>query len=144
MKNYTMNFATKTLTMTKDFAEKAMIPNSEESNILLHLQNICPNLRITYKTHKTSAKNPRKGLTFAKMEKYIRLYENANELLLAFSTVKAIAEVQPNKYEFVYRWFVSQFPNYNELPELENGKLVAKVIDFIPSASKASDIDLAA
>lgn len=78
------------------------------------------------------------------MEKYIRLYENANELLLAFSTVKAIAEVQQNKYEFVYRWFVSQFPNYNELPELENGKLVAKVIDFIPSATKTSDIDLAA
>ena len=144
MKNYTMNFATKTLTMTKDFAEKAMIPNSEESNILLHLQNICPNLRITYKTHKTSAKNPRKGLTFAKMEKYIRLYENANELLLAFSTVKAIAEVQPNKYEFVYRWFVSQFPNYNELPELVNGKLVATVIDFAPTASDVCELDLAA
>ena len=61
-----------------------------------------------------------------------------------FTLIKAIAEVQPNKYEFVYRWFVSQFPNYNELPELENGKLVAKVIDFIPSATKTSDIDLAA
>lgn len=144
MKNYTMNFATNTLTMTKDFAAKAMIPNSEESAILLHLQSICPNLKITYKSHKTTAKNPRKGLTFAKMEKYIRLYDNAAELLVAFSTVKAIADIQPNKYEFVYKWFVSQFPNYNELPELENGKLVAKVIDFIPSATKTSDIDLAA
>lgn len=130
MKNYTMNFATNTLTMTKDFAEKAMIPNSEESAILLHLRTICPNLKTTYKTHKTTAKNPRKGLTFAKMEKYIRLYENSNELLLAFSTVKALADIQPNKYDFVYKWFILQFPDYNEIPEFTNGKLVTTVIDF--------------
>lgn len=28
VKGYKMNFATKTLTMTKEFAEKAMMPNS--------------------------------------------------------------------------------------------------------------------
>ena len=130
MKNYSMNFATKTFTMTKDFAKRAMIPNSEESAILLHMQSICPNLKITYKSHKTSAKNPRKGLTFAKMENYIRLFDNADELLLAFSTVKAIADVQANKYDYVYKWFISQFPNYKELPELTNGKLSANIISF--------------
>ena len=31
--NYKMNFATNTLTITKDFEKKAMIPNSEESTI---------------------------------------------------------------------------------------------------------------
>lgn len=145
MKNYKMNFATNTLTITKEFAQRAMVPNSEESTILLHLQSLCPNLKVTYKTHKpSSTKNPRKGLTFKKMENYIRLYDNASELLVMFSTVKAIADLQPNKYDFVYKWFVTQFPNYREIPELENGKLVAKVIDFIPSATKASDIDLAA
>lgn len=130
MKNYTMNFATKTFTMTKDFAEKAMIQNSEESLILQQAQAVCPNLKIAYKTHKSTARNPRKGLTFAKMEKYIRLYENANELLLEFSTIKAVADIQPNKYEYVYKWFVTQFPNYNELPDLTNGKLIANVIKF--------------
>lgn len=130
MKNYTMNFSTKTLTMTKEFATNAMIPNSEESLLLLHLQSICPNLNLAYKSNKTTAKNPRKGLTFEKMEKYIRLYDNANELLVAFSTVKAIGDVMPNKYEYVYKWFVSQFPNYKEMPELVNGKLVAEVISF--------------
>lgn len=139
MKNYTMNFATKTLTVTKDFATKAMLPNSEESTLLLHLQNICPDLKITYKSHKTTAKNPRKGLTFEKMEKYIRLYDNSDELLLAFSTVKAIADVQANKYDYVYKWFIAQFPNYKELPELVNGKLVADVIDF-PTASTFQDV----
>ena len=139
MKNYTMNFATKTLTVTKDFATKAMLPNSEESSLLLHLQNICPDLKITYKSHKTTAKNPRKGLTFEKMEKYIRLYDNSDELLLAFSTVKAIGDLQPNKYEYVYKWFISQVPNYTDLPEFKNGKLVASVIDF-PATSTFNEV----
>lgn len=130
MKNYTMNFSTNTLTITKEFATNAMKPNSDESKILVHLQSICPNIKITYKTHKTTAKNPRKGLSFAKMENYIRLYDNADELLLTFSKVKAIADIQPNKYNFVYKWFITQFPNYKELPEFTNGKLVAKIIDF--------------
>lgn len=130
MKNYTMNFATKTLTMTKEFAENALDPSSEESAILLHLQNVCPGLKTTYKTHKTTTKNPRKGLTFANMEKYILLHDNANELLLAFSTVKAIGDIQANKYDYVYKWFITQFPNYQELPEFVNGKLVSKVVDF--------------
>lgn len=130
MKNYTMNFSTNTLTITKEFATNAMKPNSDESKILVHLQSICPNMKITYKTHKTTAKNPRKGLSFAKMENYIRLYDNADELLLTFSKVKAIADIQPNKYNFVYKWFITQFPNYKEFPEFTNGKLVAKIIDF--------------
>ena len=130
VKGYKMNFATKTLTMTKEIAEKAMMPNSSESALLLHIQSICPDLKIAYKTHKTTTKNPRKGLTFEKMEKYIRLYDNADELLLAFSTVKAIGDIQPNKYDYVYKWFVTQFPDYRELPTLVNGKLVAQVIDF--------------
>ena len=73
MKNYVMNFATKTLTVTNEFAKNAMIPNSEESTILLHLQNICPGLKISYKSRNTTIKNPRKGLTFAKMERYIMI-----------------------------------------------------------------------
>lgn len=139
MKNYVMNFATKTLTVTNEFAKKAMIPNSEESTILLHLQNICPGLKISYKSRNTTIKNPRKGLTFAKMERYILLHDNADELLLAFSTVKAIGDLQPNKYEYVYKWFISQFPNYTDLPEFRNGKLVASVIDF-PATSTFNEV----
>ena len=144
MKNYTMNFSTKTLTMSKAFATNAMIPNSEESLLLLHLQSICPNLRLAYKSQKNTVKNPRKGLTFEKMEKYIRLHDNANELLVTFSTVKALGDAMPNKYEYVYKWFISQFPNYKEIPELVNGKIVAEVISFpkvatIPTTATATE-----
>lgn len=138
MNNYTMNFSTKTLTITKEFAANAMKPDSAESAILVHLQSICPNLKITYRTHKTTTGNSRKGLSFEKMENYIRLYDNAEELLLMFSKVKAIADIQPNKYNFVYKWFITQFPNYKEIPEFTNGKLVTKVIDFSSVANEVA------
>lgn len=133
MAYYKMNFATKTITISKEFAQKAQDPNSEESNILLHLQSICPGLKIAYLTHCGGFRNPRKGLTFDKMERYIRLHDNAPELLYNFSVVKSIAELQANKYEYVYRWFMEQFPNYGNIPEIKNGKLITNVIEYIPT-----------
>lgn len=127
--NYKMNFATRTLTITKDFEKKAMIPNSEESTLLLHLQSVCPNLKIAYKSSNSNNRNT-KGLTYAKMERYIRLHENVNELLIVFSTIKEIARTQNHAYNFVYNWFVTQFPDYGEIPEMRNGKLVAEVLDY--------------
>ena len=127
--NYKMNFATNVLTITKDFEKKAMIPNSEESTLLLHLQKLRPNLRIAYKTSNSNNRNT-KGLTYEKMEKYIRLHENANELLITFSTIKEVGRTQNNAYNFVYKWFMTQFPDYGEVPEIKNGKLVAEMVDY--------------
>ena len=127
--NYKMNFATNTLTITKDFEKKAMIPNSEESTLLLHLQSLRPNLKIAYKMNRTNNRNT-KGLTYTKMEKYIRLHENANDLLIAFSTIKEVGRTQNNAYNFVYNWFMTQFPDYGEMPEIKNGKLIAEMIDY--------------
>lgn len=136
MKDYKMNFNTRTLTITKEFAKKAMIPGTEESEILKHLQSICPGLNISYKTRKPSiTPNPRKGLTFAKMERYIRLHDNASELLVAFSTVKAIGDTLSNKYNYVYNWFMTQFPDYGDIPEIKNGKIVANIVSYIPVAN---------
>ena len=42
-----MNFATKTITITKAFAAMAMKPNSEEANLLTHLRAICPEVSTT-------------------------------------------------------------------------------------------------
>ena len=71
-----------------------------------------------------------KGLTYTKMEKYIRLHENANDLLIAFSTIKEVGRTQNNAYNFVYNWFMTQFPDYGEMPEIKNGKLIAEMIDY--------------
>ena len=67
-------------------------------------------------------------MTYTKMENYIKLYENADELLERFSVVKEVAKIQKSKLGFVYNWFITQFPNYDEMPEIRNGKLYAQVV----------------
>ena len=78
--NYRIDFTKMTLTMTADFALKAYDPTTEEYEILTRLQRDFPRLRVVRKTHRSpKTANPAKGLTYDRMEKYIRLFDNADE-----------------------------------------------------------------
>ena len=123
MKEYKMNFATKTLTVTKAFAEAALIANSEASKIIANCHALCPNLRIAYRTHKSSkTSNPAKGMTYDRMECYISAFADGAEALAEFEKVKEFSLSQSNRYKYVHDWFVKRFPNYKELPTIINGK----------------------
>ena len=118
--NYRVDFTKMTLTMTADFADNAYDPTTEEYKILTRLKKDFPNLRIVRKTHRSpKTTNPAKGLTYERMEKYIRLHENADELLDLFQKVQSAGR----GYPYVKAWFVKQFPNYNDIPSFINGKL---------------------
>ena len=125
MTGYKMNFATKTLTITKAFAAKAMLPNTQEANIILNMRTLIPDLKISYKTHAGSRPHPFKGLSFRKMEDYIRCCENESELMTVYRGIREIAMVQPNPHNYVCRWFMRQFPDYKEIPTLNNGRIAA-------------------
>ena len=82
MTNYKMNFATNTLTISKEFANKAIsCPNSRESQIMEQCRSLCTDLKIAYFTRRASSCKPYGGMTYTKMENYIKLYEIAGELL---------------------------------------------------------------
>ena len=130
-----MNFATKTLTITKAFAALAMRPNTAEANLLADMKALFPDLKISYRTHYSGKPHPYKGLTYKKMETYINLHENATELMETFETVKAIAATQPNPHNYVCKWFLQQFPDYKEIPKMRNGKIVAIAIITLPEAT---------
>ena len=124
MKNYKMNFETKTLMVTREFADRLMSKGSEEYKIYIHLKEIVPDLRIAYKTHRTTKPNHNKGLTIRKMERFIKAFaENPEEILNEFYPVVEFARFQRNHYEPVVRWFRMQFPNFEELPEFNDGKI---------------------
>ena len=73
-------------------------------------------------------------MTYANMEKYIKVYENADELLEIFYDVREMSKNQKSPYKFVYDWFISQFPKYNEIPKAIDTKF--RIIPKpIPSAS---------
>lgn len=143
MTGYKMNFATKTLTITKAFAEMAMKPNTVEANLLAQMNSLFPDLKISYKTH-AGRPHPYKGLTNKRMESYIKLHENADELMETYEAVRRIAETQMNPHNFVCKWFLKQFPNYKDLPKLKDGKIVAIVVVTLPEAKETAGYNLAA
>lgn len=118
-----MNFATKTLTITKAFAEAALEPKSEASKVIANCRAACPDLQIAYRTHKPSkTSNPAKDMTYDRMERYISAFADGAEALAEFDKVKEFSLSQSNRYKYVHDWFVKRFPNYKELPTIINGK----------------------
>lgn len=145
MTGYKMNFATKTLTITKAFAEMAMKPNTEEANFIVEMRNLLPDLKISYKTHYCGKPHPYKGLTNKRMETYIKLHENADELMEAFEAVKKISASQLSPHNYVCKWFLQQFPDYKEIPKLRNGKIVGIEVVTLPEWEETvSDVDFVA
>lgn len=136
--NYRIDFTKMTLTMTADFALKAYDPTTEEYEILTRLQKDFPRLRVVRKTHRSpKTANPAKGLTYERMEKYIRLFDNADELMDLFQKVKSA----DRGYQFVKAWFVKQFPHYKEVPEFKNGKLYVVPVE-VPKADETEAPEL--
>ncbi len=122
MKRYKIDLTTQTLYMSKEFEKAALKFDSDESRFLKECRELCPNLRIR-KLPPSKSRNQKKGLTYAKMEHYIGLFENAAELLESFRIVKEAAKSQRNSYQYVYDWFMMTFPDFYEMPNIVNGKL---------------------
>ena len=79
---YKIDFINNTLTMSKAFEAAASNPNSKEYKLLQQLRADFPGLTVARKTRRASKKaQPTKNLTYANMEKYMSVFENASDLL---------------------------------------------------------------
>lgn len=125
MKGYHINFTQNTMTITSAFQTAANNPASEEYKLLAQIKADYPTMKIIRKSRRAAKRcNPSKGLTYANMERYMKAYKNAAELLEQFEKVKKLATVHPNRYLYVKNWFISQFPNYKELPDFTSLKVI--------------------
>lgn len=88
--------------VTKAFAKNAVIFGTEEYKLWREYRKDFPDAKMVTKTIK---KNPEK--------KTYRM-----------DTIEAQSKSQKSPYNFVYNWFIAQFPNYNKIPTLKNGKLI--------------------
>ena len=66
---------------------------------------------------KTPAKKKNTSLTYAKMETYISLLEDAEKYQAEFKAVCAESLAMKVPYVYVSNWFKKTFPNYGKLPE---------------------------
>ena len=122
MNAYKMDFASKTLTITKDFADAAANPASKEYKLIRQFQKDFPDLSIIRKTHKTPSVyrtkqgeifrcNQFKNLTYSNMERFINALPQRDKIMAAYTFVKDHAAVpQSSRYAAVRRWFMAQFP----------------------------------
>ena len=140
MNAYHFDFASRTLTMTKAFADKASIPDSDEYSIVKAFQADFPDLHISYRTHRTPTQyknangtktknNQFKGLSFERMEKFINAIPNGEKFKEPFSFLK-----EQSSYTQTAKWFMKQFPNYRENPlyYLNNDVEVISFADYVP------------
>ena len=139
MKNtYKVDFVNNTLTMTKAFEDAASNPTSQEYKLLQQIRADFPGLTIIRKTRRAPKKaRPTKNLTYANMEKYMSVFQNADELLAQFEVVKECSKQQPSPYKFVRDWFEAQFPKYREQPDFGNN--APKVIDLAAFQKKQEE-----
>ena len=123
---YKIDFTTNTLTMNYKFHAASQEYGTDENKLVKKILRDFPSLTIAVKAgREVKTPNKNKRLTYANMKKHIAAYENSDELLDVFETVKALSKTAASPYKFVSDWFVAQFPDYNKAPAFKDGKLIA-------------------
>lgn len=127
MKNgYKIDFASKTISVTKAFMKEAETYGTEAYKKLLTLKKDLPDMRIVA-PKPTRKVRKRDNLTYANMITFIGCQNNAEILLKEFEQVKELASGQGgNAYQNVKKWFLATFPNYKDIPSFdEAGNLIS-------------------
>lgn len=125
VKGYKINFTNNTITVNYTFKKVSEEYGTAEYDLLKNILADFPTMTIIVKSgreKKTASKF--KNLTYEKMRTYISVLDNADEMNAVMDTIEAQSKSQKSPYNFVYNWFIAQFPNYNKIPTLKNGKLI--------------------
>lgn len=121
---YKLDFATGTLTINYKFAKALSDYGSPEYLRYKAILADFPDLKVIRKAGRTvTSTRPNKRLTYENMERHIKAYENADELLDVFETVKAASVPLASPYKYVCDWFKAQFPDYKNAVVFNDGKL---------------------
>ena len=121
---YKLDFATNTLTVNYKFNKALSDFGSPEYNRYKAILADFPQLTVVVKAGREITTTRRtKRLTYENMETHISAYENADELLEVFKTVKALSKACASPYKYVADWFKAQFPDYNKAVVFDKGTL---------------------
>ena len=142
---YKILFNENTVIMNYKFAAAAAKYGTPENKLMKNIREDFPGMAevVVSGREQTSAKSNSR-LTYENMETHIKVYENADELMDVFESVKALSKTCASPYKYVRDWFEAQFPNYKKAPVFQNGKLTIvpvttpNVIEYKQKMSKAS------
>ena len=142
---YKILFGDNTVIMNKKFAAAAAQYGTRENSLIRDIRKDFPGMaEVIVSGRECDKAKTNARLTYENMEKHIRAYDNAEELLDVFETVKALSAPLASPYKYVCDWFKAQFPNYNKPPIFTNGSLSVmvqeppKVLEYKQKIQKAS------
>ena len=107
--NITIDHVTRTLSVSKAYNKKASVFGSLEYHELRRAIDENPGYHIVIKTVKKKSYH---GLSFSRMEEYIKTKPDSKNRLIEFETVKKIAEAKGGMYPLTKQWFFKTYPEY--------------------------------
>ena len=121
---YKILFAENTVIMNHKFAAAAAKYGTKQNRIIRNIRHDFPGMtEVIVSGRECDKTKPNTRLTYENMEKHISVYENAEELLDVFKTVKTASAVLEYPYGYVCDWFKAQFPHYKDPIVFAEGKL---------------------
>lgn len=115
IKGYKIDFSNNCVYMNYKFATASAEYGSEEYQIVQEIKKDFPKMRfVTRSGRNQKTCNANKRLTYSNMERYIKVQNNAEELLIAFEIAKEESKCEKSPYAYVRLWFIKQFPDYKQ------------------------------
>jgi hypothetical protein len=121
---YKILFGENTIIMNHKFAAAAAKYGTKENRLIRNIRHDFPGMaEVIVSGRECESAKTNTRLTYENMEKHIQAYDNADELLEVFKTVKTLSQACASPYKYVCDWFKAQFPNYKKAPVFKDGKL---------------------
>ena len=137
-KAYEINWTTNTITMTKKFAAEASAYGTQAYNMLMDVR--AKGFHIVVKESAPRKACPTR-ITFKQMETILSCMDFADERLEQLHAVMDAGKGQKNQYEYVRRWFLRNYPHFNEIPVLDNNcRIVAPRVNMLPEVPETLKI----
>ena len=117
MKNtreYAINFATETITITKRVGKAASDFNTTEHRTMMLLRKEYPTFKFEYKAiKKKETKHSYKGLNVEEMRRFMKTRTEKEQD--TFEKVVILADTKQSKYAVIKKWFLNHYKDaYNE------------------------------
>ena len=121
---YKILFNDNTVIINHKFAAAAAKYGTKENRIIRNIRHDFPGMtEVIVSGRECDSAKANTRLTYENMEKHIAVYENADELMDVFKTVKAASLATASPYKYVADWFKAQFPDYNKPVVFKDNKL---------------------
>lgn len=140
MKNtreYAINFATETITITKRFGKAASDFNTAEHRTMMLLRKEYPTFKFEYKAiKKKETKHSYKGLSIDEMRRFMKTRTEKEQD--TFEKVVILAETKQSKYAVIKKWFLNHYKDeYNA--ELETLKAEEELAELEAELNELDD-----